>query len=89
MSSANKCLAVDEILQNILCHCRTDELKTRRKTAYNVALTCKMLLDPGLDELWRVLLSLQPLLSLVPNDVVALDTQSGHHHSVSLRLCIF
>lgn len=78
MSFATKCLAIDEIVRNILC--LTGESSTRRKTAYNVALTCKALLDPGLDELWRVLLSLQPLLSLVPNDVTL---------SVSLCLCIF
>lgn len=91
MTSAVRCLAISEIQRNILRLCHLEESPTRhRRTAYNIALTCKTLSDTALDELWRVVRGLRPLLKLFPDVVVAKSIQNGrHHHFVSLFPCIF
>lgn len=82
MSSTARCLAICEIQRNILRH------SDHRGTAYNVALTCKTLSSTALDELWRVLSGIQPLLGLFPDDVVVKGRDLAGQYFVSLCLVI-
>lgn len=37
--------------------------------AYHLAITCKSLLEPCLDEVWRQVGSFEPLISCLPDDL--------------------
>ncbi|KAJ7901173.1 hypothetical protein B0H14DRAFT_1364705, partial [Mycena olivaceomarginata] len=65
--AARRCIQNDEIISNILLF---QPLKTtesaENKALVNIALVCKALEEPAMNELWRDLYSFAPLLLLLP-----------------------
>lgn len=59
-------LHVDELVRLIVQHCDDLPYKEHQSTLFNLALTCKPLLEPALDSLWSRLPSVIPLMSLLP-----------------------
>jgi hypothetical protein len=59
-------LHVDELVRLIVQHCNDLPYKEHQRTLFNLALTCKPLLEPALDSLWSRLPSVIPLMSLLP-----------------------
>ncbi|CAA7266226.1 unnamed protein product [Cyclocybe aegerita] len=73
------CLQVPELVSNIFQYCRAnDEAVYRRsprlKSLPALAQTCQFFLAPALDAHWHTIPSLEPLLNLLPQDVVELRT---------------
>lgn len=90
MTIATDCLAISELLKNIFDLLKPSE---RRRSLCSVALTCRTLSEPALDELWDTLPGLWPLLELFPDDVIAKEKQVQedrgiHRHFVSPRLSL-
>lgn len=58
----NDCLCVSEIASRVYGFLPP-------KSALSLALTCRTLLEPGLDEIWRDIQSLEPLIACLPKDL--------------------
>jgi hypothetical protein len=65
--AARRCIQNDEIISNILLFkpLKTTE-SAENKALVNIALVCKALEEPAMNELWRDLYSFAPLLLLLP-----------------------
>jgi hypothetical protein len=58
----HKCLEVPEFVRMI-----AGDLDV--PAAYRLALTCRTFLEPGLDVVWREIMSFNPLLACLPADL--------------------
>ncbi|KAF5313383.1 hypothetical protein D9611_008459 [Ephemerocybe angulata] len=65
----NKCLQAPEILQ-LICDQVPNETRQDRQRLLAIALSCRALLEPGLDRLWHTIRSFRPLVTtLHPNSL--------------------
>ena len=55
----HRCLQIDEIVRNMLAY-------VNRADCLSVAMTCHALLETALDEVWRSLTTIEPLLRCLP-----------------------
>jgi hypothetical protein len=65
----HRVLLLDEVLRIILDHIDHDSNPRHRpafKTFYRLATVCRAWKDPALDYLWASLVSVDPLLALLP-----------------------
>jgi hypothetical protein len=61
-------LLLDEVLRMILDHIDRDSNRLPAlKTFYHLATVCRAWKDPALDYLWASLVSVDPLLALLPH----------------------
>lgn len=67
VSAVHRSLGVDRILLSIFnyVHANGDD----DESLYNFATTCRAFRDPALDVLWRVQMSLAPLVKCLPVDL--------------------
>lgn len=66
-------LSQEDVIREVFTFLQLDDQKpfehqgAGRKHLLSAALTCKSFLEPALEQLWRVLNSWHPLLSLLPS----------------------
>ncbi|KAF6751689.1 hypothetical protein DFP72DRAFT_906850 [Ephemerocybe angulata] len=85
----NKCLQAPEIL-HLICNELPNSNLDDRQRLLAVALSCRALLEPGLDRLWHTIRSFQPLMTMLPLDLFKLEKKpnlgtSGFYLLVNLR----
>jgi hypothetical protein len=70
-------LLLDEVLRIILDHIDPDSNnRPAFNTFYRLATVCRAWKDPALDYLWASLVSIDPLLALLPHVSIPLVTRS-------------
>jgi hypothetical protein len=67
LSAVHRSLLTERILLNIFDFVHADG--NDDESLYNFAITCRAFQDPALDVLWRVQMSLAPLIKCLPADL--------------------
>ncbi|KAJ7053043.1 hypothetical protein C8F01DRAFT_1032646 [Mycena amicta] len=80
-------LRVAEIVLEIAQHA-SDTTPPARKSLLALATTCRLFLDPALNELWRELESIYPLLRCFPSGVFEFTQESEHKTTTSVSRAI-
>jgi hypothetical protein len=71
LPNMHRCLETLEVL-----HAIYKELEAGG--AFDLALTCKAFLEPGLDRVWYEVCSFEPFISSLPDDLLAVATVQTH-----------
>jgi hypothetical protein len=66
-SAVHRSLLAERILLNIFDHVHADG--DDDGSVYNLAITCRAFQEPAMDVLWRVQMSLVPLVKCLPTDL--------------------
>ncbi|KAF5313413.1 hypothetical protein D9611_008516 [Ephemerocybe angulata] len=72
----NRCLQIPEILQ-LICNQLPYNRSSERQTLLAVALSCRALLEPGLDRLWYRIQFFKPILTILPSDLWKIEKKVG------------
>ncbi|KAH6912239.1 hypothetical protein BKA70DRAFT_1184866 [Coprinopsis sp. MPI-PUGE-AT-0042] len=79
----HRCLAIPEVLDSIF----SNELCTS-KALWRLARTCKAFHEPAIRNLWRHLANFDPILSLLPRDIMALDNDALVTGIIHIDWCV-
>ncbi|KAF6751688.1 hypothetical protein DFP72DRAFT_1135527 [Ephemerocybe angulata] len=79
----NKCLQAPEILQ-LICDQVPNETRQDRQRLLAIALSCRALLEPGLDRLWHTIRSFRPLMTNLHPNLLEKEIRGGGKQPPSL-----
>ncbi|KAJ3500852.1 hypothetical protein NMY22_g19122 [Coprinellus aureogranulatus] len=75
----NHCLRVSEVVSTVYAFLQP-------KHALDLALTCRTLLEPGLDEIWRDIQSFDPLIACMPEDLWREEFAPDEHEQLGCKV---